>query len=123
MDSRVVKSKTPPRIIVASVLIGLFILGFIFFAIWYSGHQISTAKMAGVITQKQFVPLTEVQITFGRQGGLNTHEKDGDYVLTVDVPQEDGTQKPYNVWVSKKLYDSLQVGERFDVGPYVVPES
>lgn len=121
MDSRVVKPRSSPRVIVTSVLIGLFVMGFVLTAVWYSNRGIIDAKKTGVIVEKQFVPQVEQQITLGREGAIKSHEKEGEYILTVDVPQRDGTKKTFQVFVNKKLYESLQVGEKFDVGPYVVP--
>jgi hypothetical protein len=42
-------------------------------------------------------------------------------VITVEVLQKDGTQKSYTVWLNDKMrYDSIKVGDNFDVGPYLV---
>ena len=30
------------------------------------------------------------------------------------------TMKNYHVWVDRKRYDALEVGDSFDVGPYLV---
>ncbi|MFZ4683120.1 MAG: hypothetical protein ACOYMS_11500 [Terrimicrobiaceae bacterium] len=122
MDPRVVKPQLPARVIVTAAFIGLFVLGFIIFAVWYSGVGISNARMSGIVVGKEFVPQAEQQITLGGQGGVRTSEKDGDYILTVAVPQSDGTKKEFRVWLGKALYDSIKEGDNFDVGPYVVPE-
>ncbi len=122
MDPRVVKPQLPPRVIVTAVFIGLFVLGFIIFAVWYSGVGIKNARMSGLVVQKEFVPAPEKQITLGREGGVKSREKDGEYILTVEVPQPDGIKKPYSVFVSKALYDTVQAGDNFDVGPYLAPE-
>ena len=43
-------------------------------------------------------------------------------MLTVDVPQKDGTTKSYYVWLDdKKSFDALKVGDNYDVGPALVP--
>ncbi len=122
MNSRVVKPQLPPRLIVTAALVGLFVIGFIVFAIWYSGEGIKQAKKSGLVVTKEFVPMTEQQITIGGQAGVKSREKDGEYILTVDVPQADGTKKAYTVWVAKALYERIQVGDGFDVGPYIVPD-
>lgn len=122
MNPRVVKPQTPPRLIVASVGIGLLILGFVVFSVWYSGRNIMDAKMTGTIVEKEFVPAPEQQIVLGREGSIKAREKEGDYILVVEVPQRGGEKKTFRVFLNKKLYDTLQVGQSFDVGPYVVPE-
>ena len=122
MDHRVVKPQLPARVIVTAIFIGLFVLGFIIFAIWYSGAGISNARMSGIVVAKEFAPQAEQQITLGGQGGVRASEKAGDYILTVAVPQPDGTKKEFRVWLGQALYDSVKEGDSFDVGPYLVPE-
>ena len=122
MNPRVIEARHPARVIVAAISIGLFLAGFIALAIWQSGTQIEKARMTGRIVAKEFVPRPEHQVTLGRRGGLTAQESEGDYVLTVEVAVSGGTKKPYNVWVNKKRYDALKVGDSFDVGPYLVRE-
>jgi hypothetical protein len=122
MNPRAIEARHPARVIVAAILIGLFLVGFIALAIWQSGTQIEKARMTGQIVAKEFVPRPEHQVTLGRRGGLTAQESEGDYVLTVEVMASGGTKKPYNVWVNKKRYDALKVGDSFDVGPYLVRE-
>ena len=122
MNSRVIRTRTPARTIVAAVLIGVFLLGFLMLAIWQSGTAIERARMTGRVVAKEFVPLPEHQITLGRKGGLAAGESEGDYILTVEVAAADGTKKPYNVWVDRKRYEAVKIGDSFDVGPYLVRE-
>jgi hypothetical protein len=120
MDPRVVKPHTPPRLIVSAVLIALFVLGFIFFAVFQSGRGISDARMRGIVVAKEFTPQPETQITLGRKGSVTARERDGIYLLTVEVPQPDGTKKPYYVEIkTKDQYDAIKIGDTFDVGPYL----
>jgi hypothetical protein len=121
MNSREIKARHPPRVIVAAILIGLLVVGFIVLAVWQSGAQIEKARMAGRIVAKEFVPRSEHLVTLGRGGGLTAEESAGDYILTVEVVTG-GARKPYNVWVDKKRYEALKIGDSFDVGPYLVPE-
>ncbi len=121
MDPRTVKPQIPPRLIVGAVLAGVLLLAFIFFAIWYSGRGIQAAKMTGVVVGKEFVPAAERQISLSREGAVRARDKEGDYIVTIEVPQPDGTKKPYTVWLGKEYYDSIKVGDAFDVGPYLVP--
>jgi hypothetical protein len=122
MDSRVIRTSTPPRVIVAAVLIGVFLVGFLVLAIWQSGTTIEKARMTGRVVAKEFVPQPEHQVTLGRKGGLRAGESQGEYILTVELTAEDGTKKPYHVWVDKKLYETVKIGNSFDVGPYLVRE-
>ncbi|MEI6278373.1 MAG: hypothetical protein WCQ16_03185 [Verrucomicrobiae bacterium] len=123
-SSRVFKPQVPARVIVSAVLIGLFVTGFILFAVWQSGIGIADAKMTGLVVSKEFQPReqTEREITLGRHGTFSSRSVDGDYIITVEVPQKDGSKKSVNVWLNDKArYDAVQVGDSFDVGPYYVP--
>ena len=111
-------AKTPLRLIVVLSLGAVLLLGGIFFAIWYSGNQIADAKMAGIITKKEFTPQPEQQVILGKDS-LTAREKAGEYFLTVEVRSRQGETNSYNVWVGKELYDSLKVGDPFLVGPYL----
>ena len=122
MDSRVVKTKTPFRFVVAAAVVGLLVLGFVFLAILESGTSIREARMSGIVVGKEFVPSSEpeFQVTLGREGSVNAQRVVGEHILTVEVRQADGTQKPYKVWLDQGRYDSINIGDRFDVGPYLV---
>jgi hypothetical protein len=122
VTSRAIRVKNPPRVIVAAFLLGLFLAGFIVLAVWQTGTQIDRARMAGRIVAKEFVPGLEHQVTLGRAGRVTAAESDGDYILTVEIPMADGGTKSYHVWVDKKRYQSLKIGDSFDVGPYLVHE-
>lgn len=122
MDSRVVKPKTPLSLIISSVVIALFVLAFILFAMFQSGRGITDARKRGTVISKEFTPQPERQITLGRQGSVTARDKEGDFLIKVEVPQNDGTKKIYDVWIMKKdQYDAIKVGDSFDVGPYLVP--
>lgn len=120
-DPRVIKTKQPIHIIVSAVAIGVLVFAFIVYAVWQSGSEIKNARMTGTIVEKEFTPLSEEQIVIGKQG-VTARKIDGEYVLTVEVPQKDGTQKKYYVWVNKPIFDALKVGDSYDVGPALVRE-
>lgn len=123
MDPRVVKTKKPLRVVIGAVAIGITLLAFIFFAMWQSGRNITEARMSGTITEKEFVPAAERQITLGREGNLSAQNKEGDFILTVAVPEGSGPSKVFRVWLpDRKQYDAVAVGDNFDVGPYVINE-
>jgi hypothetical protein len=122
--NRVVKTKIPARVIVSSVLIGLFVVGFIVVAVWQSGRGIVDARMRGTIVSKEYQPISqpERQITLDRHGALSARDATGEYVITVDVPQRDGTKRTFTVWLNDKArFDAVNVGDAFDVGPFLVP--
>lgn len=119
MDPRVVKPQTPVKLIVTSVLIGLFVLAFVVMAVWQSQIGIMDARERGVVISKEFIPQPERQITLGRQGNVAARDKEGEYWLKVEVSQRDGTKKLYDVEIMKKdQYEAIKVGDFFDVGPY-----
>lgn len=122
--NRVVKTKVPARVIVSAVLIGLFVIGFILIAVWQSGVGLKEARMSGTIVSKEFQPYSEPerQITLNRSGTVSAQDTAGQYVISVEVPQKDGTKKTFTVWLNdKRRFDAVKVGDAFDVGPYVVP--
>jgi hypothetical protein len=122
MNSRAIRTRPPARVIVAAFLIGLFLVGFLVLAIWQSGTAIERARMAGKVVAKEFVPSPEQQVTLGRRGGLRAGEFQGEYILTVEVTADNGTKRPYHVWVDRKRYEAVKIGDSFDVGPYLVRE-
>jgi len=102
---------------------GLLVLAFILFAVWQMGSGITDAKMTGIVVGKDFKPMAEPekQITIHKGGDVRSDKVDGDYIITVEVLQKDGTKKSYTVWLNEKArYDSVKVGDNFDVGPYLV---
>ena len=122
--NRVIKTKVPIRVIVSAVLIGVLVVGFIIYAVWQSGRGLHEARMSGVIVSKEFQPYTapEREITLNRSGTVSARTSDGQYLISVDVPQKDGSKKTYNVWLNDKgRYDAVKVGDSFDVGPYLIP--
>ena len=122
-DPRVIKAKLPWSAILSAIAIGGLLLAFIIYAVWSSGIEISDAKKSGIIVKKEFKPAPEEQLVLQRSGGITAIHKDGEYILTVDVSQKDGTKKAYLVLLgTKEAYDAVKVGDRYDVGPYLAPE-
>ena len=123
MNSRVVRTRLPVRVLAAAFLLGLFLIGFLVLAIWQSGSAIEKARMTGRVVAKEFIPAPEQQVTIDRKGALSAGESSGEYILTVEVATDDKTtKKPYDVWVNKKRYEAVKIGDAFDVGPYLVRE-
>ena len=72
---------------------------------------------------QEFIPAPEQQVTIDRKGALSASESSGEYILTVEVTMDDKTtKKPYDVWVDKRRYEAVKIGDAFDVGPYLVRE-
>jgi hypothetical protein len=123
MNSRVVRTRVPVRVLATAFLLGLFLIGFLVLAVWQSGSAIEKARMTGRVVAKEFVPAPEQQVTIGRKGGLSASESSGEYILTVEVTTDDQrTKKPYDVWVDRRRYEAVKIGDSFDVGPYLVGE-
>ena len=121
--NRVVKTKVPLRVLFSAVLIGVLVVGFILYAVWESGRGLHEARMSGVIVSKEFQPYPEPEreITLNRGGTVSARTSEGQYLLSVEVPQKDGSKKTFNVWLNDKLrYDAVKVGDSFDVGPYLI---
>lgn len=121
-DPRTVKTKTPVRLIVMACAIGAAVLFFITFAVWQSGTQIFDARKTGTIIKKEFIAEPEEQIILQKQGQVTARQKDGQYILTVEVKGRDGVTKTYNVYLNKNQYDAVNVGDSYDVGPALVNE-
>ena len=117
------KPKTPASIWIKALAVGVLVFSFILFAVWQMGSGIADAKMTGTVVAKDFKPMAEPekQITIHKGGDVRSDKVDGDYIITVEVLQKDGTKKPYTVWLNDKArYDGVKVGDNFDVGPYLV---
>jgi hypothetical protein len=115
--------KTPASIWIKALAVGVLVFSFILFAVWQMGSGIADAKMTGTVVAKDFKPMAEPekQITIHKGGDVRSDKVDGDYIITVEVLQKDGTRKPYAVWLNDKArYDAVKVGDNFDVGPYLV---
>jgi len=122
MNPRTVKPALPLRLVLSVIAIAVGIVGFVSFAVFESGSAIRAARVSGIVAGKEFnpAPAPEDQITLGRDGSLAARTVDGDYVITVEVKQADGTMKLFRVWLDKTRYDNIKVGDPFDVGPYLV---
>jgi len=123
--NRTIKSRLSPRVVVTSVLIAFFTLGFVLLAIWQTNSMITEAKKSGIIVAKTFEPFAQAEreITLNRDGQVSSELREGRYEITVEVPQVGGAPTPYIVLLPlKSQYDAVKIGDRFDVGPYLVPK-
>ena len=124
-SKRVFKVQIPISTWLKSILMGLLALGFIIFAIWQTGKPIVNAKMTGTVVSKEYKPLAQAerQITLNRDGAVRTDKVDGEYIISVEVILKDGSKKTFTVWLNdQKRYDFTNVGDTFDVGPYLVKD-
>ncbi len=123
MDSRVVKPRIPASLIVAVSLVGLLVLGFIIFSTTDLLSGLRDARKTGTVVSKEFIPAApgEKHISLGRDGKINASQVEGEFILTVEVPQPDGSKRPFKVWMPDRAqFDAIQVGDAFDVGPRLV---
>lgn len=124
MHPRVVKPQIPVKLIVGVILLGIFIMGFLVFALRSTQGIISDATKRGTVVSKEFIPAVteEKQITMRSDGSFNATTSEGDFILMVEVPQADGTKVPYKIWMPDRAqYDAVDVGDSYDVGPRLVP--
>lgn len=119
MKPRTIKPETPVRLIISLCLLGLLLISGILYAIYYTQREIEDARMRGTITEKHFTPQPEQQITIG-EGGLNVTETKGEYTFIVEVKSREGGAKEYTVYVDEERYEAHEIGDLFDVGPYLV---
>jgi len=119
MNARTVKTTPPVRLIIGLILLGLLLLSAIGFAVYSSQNQIVKARMRGVVVERYFRPDPEQQITIGKDG-LRTENTPGKFIIIVEVPKHDGSQHAYTVFLSEDDYNHIQIGDTFDVGPYLV---
>lgn len=124
MHPRAVKPQIPVKLIVGVILLGIFIMGFLVFALRSTQGIISDATKRGTVVSKEFIPAVteEKQITMRSDGSFNATTSEGDFILMVEVPQADGTKVPYKIWMPDRAqYDAVDVGDSYDVGPRLVP--
>lgn len=120
---RKISTPLPWRVIIQAVAIAVAVTAFVIVAIYETGRGIRDAKLTGTVTAKEFVPASqaEKQITLSRDGTVAIQNYEGDFILTVDVRMPNGEEKQFRVWMpTREQFEKIQVGDRFDVGPYLV---
>jgi hypothetical protein len=124
-NPRAIPNKPPLSLVLKASALGLAAFALVAFATWQFGSSITSAKKTGIVVAKEFRPLgqPENQITLHRDGAVRSDRVDGDYIISVEVPMADGSQKTYTVWLnSKERYEAVNIGDKFDVGPYLVSD-
>lgn len=119
--SRTIKSKPPVGLILALAVGAVLLLAGIFFAISYMGQNFRDARMTGEITNKEFISQPSEEITLGQRGELRRRDVAGQFILTVRVPGNGEEARDFTVWVPEEIYNQVEIGDSFDVGPYLVP--
>lgn len=120
--SREIKSNTPPLLAAGIVTACLVLLVAIFWSLSQLQTQITDAKLTGTIIEKNFTPNPRQEVMLDRHGGMQVRHREGDYSILVRVKHRDGTLKDYKVTnLQPEVFEKLEVGQRFDVGPYLVP--
>lgn len=117
---KVFKPKTPVGLIVIIVVVCLALLAGIFVAVNSLQRDFADARMTGTIVEKNFTENPQREVTMGEQG-LNAVSVRGEFTLTVRVRERDGDTRDFTVWVPEVMFNEVSVGDRFDVGPFLVP--
>ncbi len=97
------------REIIVSALLALACVIALIAAVGSLHKKTGQHGMRGVITEKQFTPMRETQITIGSKG-VDARHREGEYRFTVRV-KESG--RDYHVWVDKRVYDEHREGDSY----------
>jgi hypothetical protein len=117
---KVFKPKTPVPLVIGIVVACLALLVGVFVAINSLQTSFADARMTGIIVEKNFSEQPQQEVTFGERG-LHAQNVRGEFTLTVRVRERDGDTRDFTVWVPEVMFNEVEVGDRFDVGPFLVP--
>jgi hypothetical protein len=120
VNPRTVNSRPPIFSIIAIVLGCILLLGAIVFATTYWNRTFVDARMTGVIIEKSHTDEPRAEVTFGTEG-VRATSASGVFTFTVRVRDREGETNDYTVWVPEVMFHQFEVGDTFDVGPYLVP--
>lgn len=118
---RTIKPYRSPGLILGVVGGCLLLLAAIFFAIDSFNRTFAEKRMTGTIVEKNFTPAPSEQVTLNRRGNLQVQNVKGEFTFTVRVPEGEGSSRDFTVWVPEHIYNAYNVGDSFDVGPYLIP--
>lgn len=121
-NPRTVKTQPPVLTIIAIVLGCIVLLAGILYATVFWNRKFVDARMTGVIIEKKFTEEPREEVSFGN-AGLRADSAPGVFTFTVKVRNRDGETNEYTVWVPESMFNAFEVGDNFDVGPYLVPGS
>lgn len=97
------------RDIILGTLAAIAMVGFIIYGVLAMYDRTENRGFQGIIVQKDFLPAAETQITVGT-GGVTSRDLKGQYRLTVDVEDREGS---YFVWVDENAFRQYDVGDRY----------
>lgn len=103
---------TSKRDVLIGVLLAVFVLGFVIFAILQTGGPQKTNMLRGEIVEKIKTGVKEQEISLGfKKGKLDHTTTDTGYHLKVKVKDK---PEPYVVPVEKWMWESKKVGDDLD---------
>lgn len=121
LPGRVYKPHHPKSVLFAAVGIAVLVAVAIIVAFAFTTRTIQDARMVGTVTEKNFIPLPERQITIGRDG-LRAEDRKGNFQIRVAVPQRTGPPRDFLVDnLPQERWEAIEVGDSFEVGPYLAP--
>lgn len=91
-------------------LAGVLVLAFMVFGVMtfvFQSQKAQSAKVTGVILERQFTPAPEQEISVGGKG-LKVKNIEGEFLLKVRVDNE---PEPFEVPVTKAIYESKKNGD------------
>ncbi|MCS7009326.1 MAG: hypothetical protein NZL93_05240 [Chthoniobacterales bacterium] len=118
---RTVKPQRPLWLVISIVVGCLLLLVSIFWAVDTFNLTFAEKRMTGTIVEKKFTPAPAEEFTLNRRGGLQVRNVKGEFTFTVRVPEDEGNSRDFTVWVPEHIYNAYNIGDNFDVGPYLVP--
>ena len=109
---RVVIPNTNRRDALIAMIVGVVLLAFVGYGVMtMSKPHASTNILVGTVTEKQFTPRHEEQVSFSGRRLQGAKQIDGEYVLKVRVDSE---QRTYDVPVEKPVYEMKKAGDRLE---------
>jgi len=120
-NKKVYQYKTPTKTIAIAIALGVLGVGALIFGIYKMNDPIVAGLKRGEVVEKRFEPFEhrEQRISVGRDGFRQTIS-DGQYIIMVEVPRRGG--HPFQVSLpDQETFDRINVGDMFDVGPYLLP--
>ncbi len=91
-----------------AVSIGVVLLVFVGYGVMHMGSPVVGNKLTGIITEKEFTPQKERQVSFSGRKIDGVKEVAGEYVLKVRVEAQ---KRTYEVPVEDYVYQSKKVGD------------
>ncbi len=97
------------RDILLGTVAAIAMVGFIIYGVLAMYDRTENQGFHGIVSQKDFLPAAETQITVGT-GGVTARDLKGQYRLTVHV---ESRETDYFVWVDEPAFQRYEVGDRY----------